>query len=55
VDSAEAAKILSLRKRDILTLVANDVLRPYRDSLGSDGEYRFNPTYVEGFRDQLGP
>ena len=54
VDSAEAAKILSLRKRDILTLVANDVLRPYRDSLGSDGEYRFNPTYVEGFRDQFG-
>jgi hypothetical protein len=54
VDSAEAAKILSLRKRDILTLVANDVLRPYRDSFRSDGEYRFNPTYVEGFKDQFG-
>ncbi len=53
INSAEVAKILSLSVRDVEVLVANDVIRPYRDSPRSAVEYQFNRKYVEGFRNQF--
>jgi len=53
INSTETAQILSIRREDVATLVKNGVLRSYHDSLKSEGDYRFNRTYIEGHKEQF--
>ena len=53
INSTETAQILSIRTKDVATLVKNGVLRSYHDSLKSEGDYRFNRTYIEGHKEQF--
>jgi hypothetical protein len=53
INPTQAAQILSIRSKDASALVKNGVLRPYHDSLKSERAYRFNRSYVEGYKEQF--